>query len=317
MRIGIDLGGTKIAGIALGDDGEASRIHRLPTPRNDYGATLRAIGEMVDGLASGFAANGETVTVGIGIPGSLSPRTGLVRNANSVWLNGRSLQNDLEQVLGRPVRLANDANCFALSEARDGAATTARTVFGVILGTGCGGGLVVDGALVDGAHAVAGEWGHTPLPWPTPDEYPGAECWCGRRGCIETWVSGPAVSADHHRATGERLTAEEIAARAAHDPAAEATLARLEDRLGRALGMITSIFDPDAIVLGGGLSRIGRLYETLPGHIAPHVFSDFATPNILRPRHGDDSGVRGAAWLWPAGSARAPAKAIGDKAAAS
>jgi fructokinase len=230
------------------------------------------------------------------MPGSISPRTGLIRNANSVWLNGERFGQDLEAVLARPVRLANDANCLALSEAADGAGAGAGVVFAAILGTGCGGGLVVDGRLVEGRNGVAGEWGHTPLPWPTDQEHPGPACWCGRRGCLETWISGPALAADH----GAGLTAPQIveAARAG-EPGAQGTLGRYVDRLGRALAGVVDLIDPDVIVLGGGMSNVGELYERLPAAVAPHVFADgFDTP--IRPAvHGDSSGVRGAAWLWP------------------
>lgn len=233
------------------------------------------------------------------MPGSLSPITGLVQGANSTWLNGRSLPADLEQRLGQPVRVANDANCFALSEAIDGSGAGARSVFGIIIGTGCGGGLVYNGRIIDGPNAIAGEWGHNPLPWATPDEFPGPRCWCGRNGCMETWVSGPGLSADHARSTGIETSAEEIARRAtAGDAAARASLARHADRLARGIAHVVHIFDPEVIVLGGGLSGLAHLYDELPRLTAPHVFASAPRLAIRPPRWGDDSGVRGAAWLW-------------------
>ncbi|HJU31220.1 MAG TPA: ROK family protein, partial [Hyphomicrobiaceae bacterium] len=250
-RIGIDLGGTKIAGVALGHGGKTLGEHRMPSPRHDYDATVRAIGDMVGALER---SAGPGASIGVGIPGSIVRATGLVQNANSTWLNGRPFQRDLEASLGRPVRLANDANCFALSEATDGAGAGAQNVFGVILGTGCGGGLVRNGALIDGPRGIGGEWGHNPLPWASPAEHPGAVCWCGRPGCMETWVSGPALEADHLRMTGERRTGEEIVARAsAGDAGAAGTLERHASRLARGLAHVINIFDPDVIVLGGGL----------------------------------------------------------------
>lgn len=296
LRIGIDLGGTKISGVVLDRSGAVSARRRVPAPREDYDATLRAVCEMAASLESDC---GGECTIGIGMPGSISPATGLVQNANSVWLNGRPVQQDLEAALARQVKFANDADCFALSEATDGAGTGAATVFGVILGTGCGAGIVVNGALLSGPHAVSGEWGHTPLPWATPSEHPGPDCWCGRKGCIETWVSGPALSQDHHRVVREDLEAHEIEARAkSGDVAARATLERHAHRLARALAMIVDVIDPHVIVLGGGLSNLGHLYDTLPDLIAPHVFADHCSVKVVPPRHGDDSGVRGAAWLW-------------------
>jgi fructokinase len=236
----------------------------------------------------------------VGIPGALSPATGLVKNANSVWLNGRPLAEDLARVLPRPLRFANDANCFALSEAVDGAAAGCRTVFGVIAGTGTGGGIVVDGRVWTGPNAIAGEWGHNPLPWPGDDERPGPACYCGKTGCIETFLSGPGLSADHATETGEVLAPPEIARRAgAGDARAEATLTRYEDRLARALASVINVLDPDAVVLGGGLSNLARLYDAVPRRWARYVFSDRVDTRLLPPRHGDASGVRGAAWLWP------------------
>ncbi len=292
MRIGVDLGGTKIEAIALLDDGRELVRRRVETPRGDYDATLAAIGDLVRGIERDLNARG---TVGVGIPGTLSPATGLVKNANSTWLIGRPLADDLPRLLERPVRFANDANCFALSEATDGAAAGAAVVFGVILGTGVGGGLVVDGRIVVGANAIAGEWGHNPLPAPRDDERPGPACYCGRRGCIETFLSGPALTADYDGAT----PASEIARRAAaHDTRADAALARYEERLARALAGVINIVDPEVIVLGGGLSNIERLYTAVPALWPPHVFSDRVATRLVPPAHGDSSGVRGAAWLW-------------------
>ncbi|HEY5830805.1 MAG: ROK family protein [Hyphomicrobiaceae bacterium] len=297
LRLGIDLGGTKIAGVALASDGTALAENRMPAPRHDYAATIAAIAAMVRQLEP--AGGATTGSVGIGIPGSVSPATGLVQNANSTWLNGRPLPRDLEAHLGRPVRLANDANCFALSESVDGAAKGAHSVFGVILGTGCGGGLVFGGALIDGPRGIGGEWGHNPLPWAAADEHPGPKCWCGRSGCMETWVSGPGLQADHARVTGEHRSAEDIAARAAvGDAAAQASLGRHASRLARGLAAVINIFDPEVIVLGGGLSRLAYLYEVLPALVAPYVLADVARVVVKPPVWGDAGGVRGAAWLW-------------------
>jgi fructokinase len=297
LRIGIDLGGTKIEGVALDDAGRALARRRVPTPRDDYAATLDAIGELVDGLEGALGQRG---TVGIGTPGAISPATDLVKNANSVWLNGRPLARDLARRLGRPVRVANDADCFALSEARDGAGTGARVVFGVIVGTGTGGGLVVDGRAWTGPNAIAGEWGHNPLPWPAAGEWPGPPCYCGKTGCVETFLSGPGLARDHRQATGEALDAAEIAARAGRgDPACEATLRRYEDRMARALAVVLNLLDPEVVVLGGGLSNQSRLYERVPRLWGAHVFSDRVDTRLVPPQHGDASGARGAAWLWP------------------
>jgi fructokinase len=298
MRIGVDLGGTKIEAVALDRDGQERGRRRVPTPRGRYGATLAAITTLVEGLER---ESGEPARVGIGMPGALSPATGLVKNANSVWLNGRPLHQDLERLLHRPLRFANDANCFALSEARDGAGEGAPVVFGVILGTGTGGGVVVHGRVLGGPNAVAGEWGHNPLPWPRPGEWPGAACYCGRSGCVETFLSGPGVTRDHREATGEELDAMTIAARAADgDAACEATLARYEERLARALATVVNLLDPDVVVLGGGLSNLSRLYAAVPGRWGSWVFSDRVDTALRPPKHGDSSGVRGAAWLWDA-----------------
>jgi len=297
IRIGIDLGGTKIEGLALSADGRAAAGRRIATPRDDYDGTVRAIAGLVSALESDAGSRG---TVGVGMPGAVSPATGLVKNANSTWLIGRPLPQDLERALGRSVRLANDANCFALSEACDGAAAGADVVFGVIVGTGTGGGIVVRRQVLTGPNAVAGEWGHNPLPWPEHEEWPGAECYCGRRGCVETFLSGPGLARDHERVTGVRMGSEEIAARAAEgDAQAEATLRRYEGRMARALAGIINVLDPDVIVLGGGLSKLDRLYVNVPAQWARWVFSDRVDTPLVAPRHGDASGVRGAAWLWP------------------
>ena len=302
-RIGIDLGGTKIAGIVLGDGDTVLAERRIAAPRGDYGQTIAAIRALCGALAAaaGQLPSGR-LPIGIGMPGSILPRTGLVQNANSTWLNGRPFKSDLETALGQPLRLANDANCFALSEAADGAAAGARSVFGVILGTGCGGGLVYRGQLIDGPHGIGGEWGHNPLPWMTREEFPGPMCWCGRQGCLETLVSGTGLAADHNRVTGEALTGEEIAARAlAGSATAKATLERHASRLARGLAHVVNLFDPEVIVLGGGLSALAHLYEILPVQVARYVLSDAPAVDIRPPRWGDASGVRGAARLWDEG----------------
>lgn len=291
IRIGVDLGGTKTEAIALAASGEELARRRVATPAGDYDATLRTIRDLVAGLESETAASG---TVGLGIPGTVSPKTGLVKNANSTWLIGRPFDSDVATALGRPVRLANDADCFALSEATDGAGAGFATVFGVILGTGVGGGIVANGRLLTGPNAVAGEWGHNPLPWPAEDERPGPACYCGRHGCIETFLSGPGLARDH----GGALSAAEICA--AGDAAAEAALARYEERLARALATVINVIDPHVVVLGGGLSRLERLYANVPRLWGRWVFSDHVDTRLEPPRHGDSSGVRGAAWLWPA-----------------
>ena len=299
-RIGIDLGGTKIEAAVLADDGTVRARRRVATPRDDYAATLRSISALVEDLEREMGA---AAVVGVGMPGTISPATGLVKNANSVWLNGRALAEDLRRVLPRPLRFANDANCFALSEAVDGAAAGAGAVFGVIVGTGTGGGVVVHGRIWTGPNAIAGEFGHNPLPWPNLDEGPGPQCYCGQTGCIETYLSGPGLSRDHERATGQSLDAAGIAVRAASgDMAAEATLRRYEDRMARALAAVVNVLDPDVVVLGGGLSNLSRLYVTVPRLWTRYVFSDRVDTRLVSPRHGDSSGVRGAAWLWPPGS---------------
>jgi fructokinase len=319
MRIGIDLGGTKTEAIALSPIGEEIARRRVSTQR-DYAASLDAIVALVEELERVADQAG---TVGVGIPGTVVPRTGLVKNANSVWLNGRPLGHDLEERLGRPVRLMNDANCFALSEATDGAAAGAHVVFGVILGTGVGGGIVVDGRCLSGANLIAGEWGHNPLPWLTPDEWPGPPCYCGKRGCVETWLSGPAFERDHAEHTGLALSSREIVsaalggdpgaaaggdpgAAAGGDPAAVASLGRYHDRLGRALASLINVLDPDVVVLGGGMSNIPELPDAVCAMLPRYLFAAGATSDpiatrVVRATHGDSSGVRGAAWLWPAG----------------
>lgn len=295
-KIGIDLGGTKIAGTVIGPDGTALGNRRAPAPRGDYAASIRAIGDMVAALDQDAQA---TCSIGIGMPGSISPVTGLVQGSNSVWLNAKPIGIDLQAHLGRPVRLANDANCFALSEAVDGAGAGLPSVFGVIVGTGCGGGLVFGGRLVDGPNAIGGEWGHNPLPWSHADEHPGPTCWCGRQGCMEMWASGTGLAADHLRVTGQDCTAEAVAKLAeAGDAAARATLHRHADRLARGLAVVTNLFDPAVIVLGGGLSKLNGLYDELPKLAARYVFAAVPRMTVRPPRWGDASGVRGAAWLW-------------------
>lgn len=302
-RIGIDLGGSKIAGAVVGVSGAVLVENRIATPAGDYASTLAGLAGMVEQLEAEAARlgvhRGSPMSVGVGMPGSIAPRSGLVQNANSTWLNGRPLQSDLAACLRRPVRLANDANCFALSEARDGAAAGADTMVGVILGTGCGGGIVIGGRLVDGQRGIGGEWGHNPLPWAEAGEHPGPKCWCGRRGCMETWVSGPGLLADHRRHGGMAATAQDVVAAAiSGDGAAEATLERHASRLARGLAALVNLLDPDVIVLGGGLSQAAHLYHRLPRLMAPHLFAEDTTVAVRPPRWGDASGVRGAAWLW-------------------
>ena len=296
MRIGVDLGGTKIEAIALDAAGTTLARQRIPSPRDDYRATLGAIAGLVRAIESETGSQG---SLGVGTPGAISPFTGRLRNANSVWLNDRAMDRDLAECLGRPVRIANDADCFALSEAIDGAGRGARTVFGVIVGTGTGGGLVVGGRLLAGPNAIAGEWGHNPLPWPRPDELPGPDCYCGKNGCLETFLSGPGLAADYRRHTGQTLEPPEILAAAERgEAAALAALTRHADRLARGLASVVNLLDPDVVVLGGGLSNLPHLYTDLPGLIRPHLFCDGFATRILPPVHGDASGVRGAAWLW-------------------
>jgi len=304
MRIGIDLGGTKIEGLALGDSGRELARRRVPTPAGDYPATLAAVVALVAALE---ADTGQTGSVGVAAPGALEPASGCIKNANSVCLNGQPLRDDLARALGREVRVANDADCFALSEATDGAGADAGTVFGVIVGTGTGGGVVVNGRLLAGPNAIAGEWGHNPLPWPRADELPGPACYCGKRGCIETFLSGPGLAADFARAGGEPLDAAAIAERARDgQPEAVACVDRYVDRMARALASVINLLDPEVIVLGGGLSRLEALYHAVPARWGRYVFtaagSDGAElpvrTRLLAPVFGDASGVRGAAWLW-------------------
>ena len=298
MRIGIDLGGTKIEGIALDDSGQALARQRIATPQGAYEETVAAIVGIVHWLER---ETGQRGSVGIGTPGAISPATGLIKNANSTVLNGRPFAADMAAALAREVRVENDANCFALSEARDGAGAGHRLVFGVILGTGVGGGIVIDGRLWIGPNAIAGEWGHNELPSRAEADLPDAACWCGRRRCIETYLSGPGLAADHARATGMTLDARQVAARArAGDAPARATLARYTRRLGAALAGVVNLLDPDVVVLGGGLSNLDELYDPVRAELAAQLFSDRCRTPVLRNVHGDASGVRGAAWLWPA-----------------
>lgn len=294
-QIGIDLGGTKIEIVALAEDGSVLLQRRTATPQARYGATLNSIAKLV------FDAEAELnshSTVGIGLPGSLSPTTGLMRNANSQCLNGKALKADIESLLQRPVAISNDANCFALSEATDGAGAGAHSVFGVIIGTGTGAGIVIHGAVVNGSNGIGGEWGHNPLPWPESDELPGDPCWCGQTGCLETWLSGPGMASDHLRKTGDLLTAEQVATAAANgNLAAKQTLDRYESRLARGLSHIINAIDPQVIVLGGGMSNIERLYKHVPVLWKKWIFSDHVNTRLVPPVFGDSSGVRGAAWL--------------------
>jgi fructokinase len=297
-RFGIDLGGTKIEILALDAGGAELLRRRVAAPRDDYAATLTAIVALVADAERELGVAAGVASVGIGTPGSRSPRTGLLRGSNSVWLNGRPIREDLEARLGRPVAVANDANCFALSEATDGAGAGAVAVFGVILGTGVGGGLVLNGRVLEGHNAIAGEWGHNPLPWAAEDERPGPACYCGLAGCIETFLSGPALAADHGRSNGGTADAAAIVARAeAGDASCLRTLERYESRLARALAHVINIFDPDVVVLGGGLSNIARLYDSVPRLWGAWVFADAVDTRLVRNVHGDSSGVRGAAWL--------------------
>ena len=298
IRIGIDLGGTKIEVLAIDRDGQELARHRVATPRHDYDGSIRVMAELVARLER---ETGRTGTVGVAIPGSISAITGLVKNANSTWLNGKPLDRDLSAALGREARCVNDANCLAVSEATDGAAAGAGMVFAAILGTGCGSGIAVHGRVHSGPNGVAGEWGHNPLSWPNPDEVSGPACYCGKHGCLETWISGSGLEDDYERTTGTRLRGREILARAAHgDAVAEGAVRRYESRLTRGLAHVINILDPDVIVLGGGMSRIERLYPYISANLPRYVLGkECATP--IRPaQHGDSSGIRGAAWLWPA-----------------
>jgi fructokinase len=304
LRLGVDIGGTKLEAAAVDSAGAIRARRRAHTPRS-YDALLAALAELV---AAVEAEAGPCATIGAGHPGSLSPKNGLMRNANSVWLNGKPLDRDLAAALGRPVRLANDADCFALSEAADGAGAGLGVVFGVILGTGVGGGVVIGGKLLTGAQAIAGEWGHNPLPWPRPDELPGPDCWCGKRGCLEAWISGPGLAAAHARASGTALAPEAIAAAArVGGGAARAALEDYADRLARGLAVVINVLDPHAVVLGGGMSNIDGLCDATAKRLPGYVFSDHVATRVVSHAHGDSSGVRGAAWLWSLVEARAAA----------
>jgi fructokinase len=297
MRIGIDLGGTKIEALAIDDRGAELARHRVDTPRDDYEATIKAMVALVHRME---AETGRTGTVGAGIPGTISRVTGRVKNANSTWLNGQPFHTDLTAALGREVRVANDANCLAVSEATDGAAAGVRFVYGVILGTGCGGGVALEGCVHDGPNGVAGEWGHNPLPWPRPEESPGPACYCGKRGCMEMWVSGTGIGRDYKNVTGTAKTTREIVADfTAGDQVASETIERFEDRLARGLSNVINILDPDVIVVGGGVSRVEHIYGALPKLLPQYVFGGEASTPIVQAKYGDSSGVRGAAWLWP------------------
>jgi len=297
LRIGVDLGGTKIEFVALESDGTELHRHRIATPRNDYEGTVHAI---ADGVKEMEKQVGRTASVGVGIPGTVSTRTGLVKNANSTWLIGNPFDKDLSRALDREVRCANDANCLAVSEATDGAGAGRHLVFGVILGTGCGGGIAIDGRVHSGSNGVAGEWGHNTLPWMRADEFPGPACYCGKNGCIETWISGTGLEKDYERATKVSLRGPEILARSeTGEPAALAALERFEDRLARGLAGVINLLDPDVIVMGGGASQIPRIYKNVPARLGEYVFGKEAETPMLAAKHGDSSGVRGAAWLWP------------------
>jgi fructokinase len=297
IRIGIDLGGTKIEVVALDARGAELLRRRVDTPQGDYSAILRAIAELVFATEKQLKA---AASVGVATPGAISRMTGLLKNSNSVCLNAKPLLGDLQELLRRPIRVANDADCFALSEASDGAAAGAASVFGVIIGTGTGGGIVVQGSLLSGLNAICGEWGHNPLPWPRDDERPGPSCYCGKRGCIETWLSGPGLERDYQRVSGVACKAEEIAERdLAGEPAAVQSMQRYVDRMARALATVINIIDPEVIVLGGGVGNIERLYSEVPKLWNRYVFSDRVDTRLVRPRFGDSSGVRGAARLWP------------------
>lgn len=297
LRIGVDLGGTKIEFVALERDGTELDRHRVPTPRFDYDGTVHAITEGVKEMENKL---GRTATVGVGIPGTVSTRTGLVKNANSTWLNGKPFDKDLSHALAREVRCANDANCLAVSESTDGAGAGRQVVFAVILGTGCGGGIAVGGRVHGGSNGVAGEWGHNTMPWMRQDEFPGPPCYCGKNGCIETWISGTGLEKDYERATKVSLRGPEIIARSeAGEPAAVAALERFEDRLARGLAGVINLLDPDIVVVGGGASQIARIYKNVPKRLQEYVFGKEADTPLVPAKHGDSSGVRGAAWLWP------------------
>lgn len=296
MRIGIDLGGTKIEGIALSETGEELFRHRISTPQGDYPATVQRIADLIQQIEQTLDQRG---SIGLCTPGALSSTTGLLRNSNSVCLNGKAVLTDCQEKLQRDIRIANDANCFALSEATDGAAKDASVVFGVIIGTGTGAGIVIDKKVLPGRNAIAGEWGHNPLPWPEDFELPGPECYCGKSGCIETWLSGPGILRDHELHNNEFVDAETLDNRARFgDEDAGETLQRYEDRMARSLAQVINILDPDVIVLGGGMGNIQRLYKNVPAIWGDYVFSDAVNTKLVSPQYGDSSGVRGAAWLW-------------------
>src|SRR5438105_4918559 len=297
VRIGVDLGGTKIEFIAIERDGRELHRHRIATPRHDYDGTVRAVAEATREIEKKL---GRSATVGLGIPGTISTKTGLVKNANSTWLNGKPFDKDLSRALAREVRCANDANCLAVSESTGGAGFGKHVVFAVILGTGCGGGIALDGRVHGGSNGVAGEWGHNTLPWMRADEFPGPACYCGKHGCIETWISGTGLEKDYERATKTSLRGPEVLARSdAGEPAALAALDRFEDRLSRGLAGVINLLDPDVIVMGGGASQISRIYKNVPALLEEYVFGKEADTPLVPAKHGDSSGVRGAAWLWP------------------
>src|SRR5437588_8517728 len=297
IRIGVDLGGTKSEFVALEGDGREVHRHRIATPRFDYEGTVRAVARAAEGIEKEL---GRSATIGMGIPGTISKKTGLVKNANSTWLNGKPFDKDLSRALAREVRCANDANCLAVSEATDGAGAGKHVVFAVIVGTGCGGGIAVDGRVHSGSNGVAGEWGHNTLPWMHADEFPGPPCYCGKNGCIETWISGTGLQKDYERATKLSLRGPEILARGeAGEPAALAVLDRFEDRLARGLACVLNLLHPDVIVMGGGASQIPRIYKYVPARLKDYVFGKEADTPLVPAKHGDSSGVRGAAWLWP------------------
>ena len=295
-RIGVDLGGTKIEAIVLDQQGEEVSRQRVSTPKDDYQKILLTVADLVEEVEDGL---NEVATIGICTPGAISPDTGLLKNSNTVCMNGKSIRHDLVSLLGREIRIANDANCFALSEAVDGAAAGASIVFGVIVGTGTGGGIIINHNVLTGRHAISGEWGHNPLPWPTEEELNGPECYCGKKGCIETYLSGPGMTRDHEAHGGDHAQPQEIVEMAGLDfERAEVTLQRYEDRMARSLATVINILDPKVIVLGGGMSNIERLYTNVPKLLHKYVFSDVVSTPILPPKFGDSSGVRGAAWLW-------------------
>ena len=297
MRIGIDLGGTKIEALAIDEHGGELARHRVETPREDYDATIESMADLVRRLER---ETGHMGSVGAGIPGSISGVTGLVKNSNSTWLNGRPLHKDLSAALQREVRVANDANCLAVSEATDGAAAGEHVVYGLILGTGCGGGVAIAGRVHAGPNGLAGEWGHNPLPWVKPSEYPGPTCYCGKRGCLEMWVSGTGISLDHKNVTGKMQTTREIVDDFHRgDQEAAATMDRFQDRLARGLAHVINVLDPDVVVIGGGVSRVQHIYQELPRRLSAYVFGGEVSTPIFPARYGDSSGVRGAAWLWP------------------